>query len=67
MSASATVNSSRADRPGCKGTAVRYGVPSLRNYLEIRLAAPVNFSPDGSQVLIALNLTGTLQLYRVLS
>jgi len=40
-------------------------VPSLRNYLEMRVAAPVNFSPDGSQLLVQSNLTGTMQLYRV--
>jgi dipeptidyl aminopeptidase/acylaminoacyl peptidase len=40
-------------------------VPSLRNYLEMRAAAPANFSPDGSSVLVQSNLTGTMQLYRV--
>ena len=35
----------------------------LRDYLEIRTAAPANFSPDGSKVLVQSNLTGTAQLY----
>ncbi|MDQ1438322.1 MAG: hypothetical protein QOK43_1951 [Acidimicrobiaceae bacterium] len=40
-------------------------MPSLRSYLEIRAAALVNFSPDGSWVLVSSNLSGTPQLYRV--
>ncbi|MCA1670730.1 MAG: S9 family peptidase, partial [Actinobacteria bacterium] len=40
-------------------------VPDLRDYLEIRSAAPVNFSPDGSKLLVRSNLSGTVQLYRV--
>jgi dipeptidyl aminopeptidase/acylaminoacyl peptidase len=35
----------------------------LREYLEIRTAAPANFSSDGSKVLVQSNLTGTAQLY----
>src|SRR5947209_19706080 len=35
----------------------------LRDYLEIRTAAPANFSPDGSKLLVQSNLTGTAQLY----
>ena len=30
-------------------------MPSLRNYLEIRAAAPVNFSPDGSYVVLRID------------
>jgi Tol biopolymer transport system component len=37
----------------------------LREFLEIRSAAPSNFSADGSRVLISSNLSGTSQLYRV--
>src|SRR5436190_20601049 len=37
----------------------------LADYLEIRIAAPANFSPDGSKVLVQSNLTGTAQLYVV--
>jgi dipeptidyl aminopeptidase/acylaminoacyl peptidase len=33
--------------------------------LEIRAAAPANFSPDGTSLLVSSNLTGTMQLYRV--
>lgn len=40
-------------------------MPSLRNYLEMRVAAPANFSPDGSRLLVMSNLSGTMQLYRV--
>ncbi len=39
--------------------------PALRDYLEIRTAAPSSFSPDGSKVLVQSNLPGTPQLYRV--
>src|SRR2546423_1222960 len=35
----------------------------LRDYLEIRTAAPANFSADGSKVLVQTNLPGTAQLY----
>ena len=35
----------------------------LRDFLEIRTAAPANFSPDGSKILIQSNLSGTAQLY----
>src|SRR5437588_8386414 len=35
----------------------------LSDYLEIRTAAPSNFSPDGSKVLVQSNLPGTAQLY----
>ena len=38
---------------------------SIEPYLEIRVALPTSFSPDGSKVLAASNLTGTMQLYRV--
>jgi dipeptidyl aminopeptidase/acylaminoacyl peptidase len=41
--------------------AVRY---SLADFLEIRTAAASGFSPDGSKVLVASNLSGTMQLYR---
>lgn len=40
-------------------------MPDLRAYLEIRTAAPANFSPDGDALLVASNLSGTQQLYRV--
>lgn len=39
--------------------------PNLRHYLEIRTAAPANFSPDGRTLLVSSDLTGTQQLYRV--
>ena len=38
---------------------------SLRDFLEIRIATPCNFSPEGAHLLVATNLTGTNQLYRV--
>ena len=38
---------------------------SLRDYLEIRTAVPVNFAPDGAAVLVLSDLTGTMQLFRV--
>ncbi|MBV8560821.1 MAG: PD40 domain-containing protein, partial [Acidimicrobiia bacterium] len=37
----------------------------LRDYLEIRSAAPANFSPDGTKLLVQSNLPGTAQLYVV--
>ncbi|MDP8911903.1 MAG: S9 family peptidase, partial [Actinomycetota bacterium] len=40
-------------------------VPSLRDLLELRVAAPADISPDGTTVLVKSNLTGTMQLYRV--
>ena len=39
--------------------------PDLRAYLEIRSAAPSNFSADGSKLLVGSNLGGTSQLYVV--
>ncbi|MBV8386450.1 MAG: S9 family peptidase [Acidimicrobiia bacterium] len=39
----------------------------LRDYLEIRTAAPANFSRDGSKVLVQSNLSGTAQLYVIAS
>lgn len=38
---------------------------TIRDFIEIRTAAPSGFSPDGSKMLIASNLPGTVQLYRV--
>jgi dipeptidyl aminopeptidase/acylaminoacyl peptidase len=40
-------------------------VPSLSDYLEMRVSYPVNFSPDGSRVLLLSNLTGTMQVHRM--
>jgi len=40
-------------------------VHSLRDFLEIKVAMPANFSPDGGHVLVLANLSGTMQLYRV--
>ncbi len=37
----------------------------IRAYLEIRTAAPANFSPDGGRLLVSSDLTGTAQLYRL--
>ena len=37
---------------------------SLRDLLEIRVAIPANFSPDGRSLAVLSNLTGTHQLYR---
>lgn len=37
---------------------------TIKDFLEIRIASPSGFSPDASKVLIATNLTGTMQLYR---
>src|SRR5438067_3339135 len=37
----------------------------LSDYLEIRTAAPSNFAPDGSKVLVQSNLPGAAQLYVV--
>src|SRR3712207_5662286 len=37
----------------------------LQDFLEIRVAMPTSFSPDGRHVLVLSNLTGTRQLYRV--
>ena len=38
--------------------------PDLREFLEARTAYPCNFSADGRRLLVASNLTGTMQLYR---
>lgn len=38
---------------------------SLQDFLEIRIATPCSFAPDGAHVLVNSNLTGTQQLYRV--
>ena len=38
---------------------------NIRDYLEIRTAAPGNFSPDGTKLLISSNLPGTSQVYRL--
>jgi dipeptidyl aminopeptidase/acylaminoacyl peptidase len=40
-------------------------MPSLQDFLEIRVASPSSFSPDGRHLLVQSNLTGTMQLYRV--
>jgi dipeptidyl aminopeptidase/acylaminoacyl peptidase len=40
-------------------------VPDLRALLEARLALPVDVSADGETVLVASDLTGTMQLHRV--
>ena len=40
-------------------------MPELRDLLEMRVAAPVDFSFDGESLLVLSNLTGTMQLYRV--
>lgn len=37
----------------------------LRDYLEIRTAAPTSFSSDGGRVAVSSDLSGTAQLYRV--
>ena len=37
----------------------------IRDYLEIRTAHPMGFSPDGSKLLVGSNLPGTMQLYRM--
>ena len=37
----------------------------LREYLEIRTAAPTSFSGDGGRVAVSSDLSGTAQLYRV--
>lgn len=37
----------------------------IRDYLEIRTAAPSGWSPDGSKLLISSNLTGTAQVHRL--
>lgn len=37
---------------------------SIRDFLEIKTAAPAGFSPDDSKVLVMSNLTGTTQLFR---
>jgi dipeptidyl aminopeptidase/acylaminoacyl peptidase len=37
----------------------------LRDYLEIRSAVPLGFSPDGRTVLVGANLGGTMQLHTV--
>src|SRR5438094_6805673 len=35
----------------------------IQDYLEIRVALPSSFSPDGKKLLVLSNLPGTLQLY----
>src|SRR5712691_2734835 len=40
-------------------------MPELRDLLEMRVAAPADFSADGETLLVASDLTGTMQLYRV--
>jgi dipeptidyl aminopeptidase/acylaminoacyl peptidase len=40
-------------------------VASLRDLLEIRVALPANFSPDGRWLAVLANLTGVHQLYRL--
>ncbi len=40
-------------------------MPSLRDLLELRVAAPADLSADGASILVLSNLTGTMQLYRV--
>lgn len=37
----------------------------IRDYLEVRSAAPAGFSPDDENLLVRADLTGTHQLYRV--
>ena len=39
-------------------------MPSLRDLLELRVAAPADFAEDGETVLVLSNVTGTMQLYR---
>lgn len=40
-------------------------MPSLRDLLETRVAAPAGVSDDGETLLVASNLSGTMQLYRM--
>jgi dipeptidyl aminopeptidase/acylaminoacyl peptidase len=40
-------------------------VATLAQFLEMRIAMPTSFSPDGKTVLVLSNLTGTMQLYLV--
>jgi dipeptidyl aminopeptidase/acylaminoacyl peptidase len=40
-------------------------MPSLRDLLELRVAAPADLSEDGETVLVLSNITGTMQLYRM--
>src|SRR5258708_14074204 len=44
------------------GTPTRPTRP-IQDYLEIRVALPSSFSPDGKKLLVLSNLPGTLQLY----
>jgi dipeptidyl aminopeptidase/acylaminoacyl peptidase len=39
--------------------------PDIRNYLEIRTAAPSSWSPDGTRLLISSDLPGTHQVHRL--
>lgn len=39
--------------------------PDVRAYLEIRTAAPASVSPDSATLLVASDLSGTAQLYRM--
>lgn len=40
-------------------------MPSLRDLLETRVAAPASVSDDGETLLVGSNLSGTMQLYRM--
>lgn len=39
--------------------------PDIRDYLEIRTAAPTGFSPDGTKLTVSADLSGTAQVHRL--